>query len=76
MQALFDLTGFLSPVLLQGKVIVRKSWEGECKNLDWDESLSMELAEEIIQFFISLFELEDVKFLQSLWQRYKIVGDP
>ena len=34
------------------------------------------MTEEIIQFFISLFKLEDVEFLQSLWPRDKTVGDP
>ena len=36
------------------------------QNLDWDKSLPKEVMEEIIQFFISLFKLEDVKFPQSL----------
>ena len=75
-QALFDPNGFLSPVLVKGKVTLRTTWKGECKNLDWDESLLKEVMEEIIQFFISLFELEDVKFPWSLWPRDKTVGDP
>ena len=32
--------------------------------------------EEIIQFFISLFELEDIVFPRSLWPRNETVGDP
>ena len=76
MQALFDPTGFLLPVLVQGKVILRTSWEGERKNIDWEKSLPKEVTEEIIQFFISLFKLEDDEFPRSLWPRYKTVGDP
>ena len=76
MQTLFDLTSFLLPVLLQGKVILRKTWEAECKDLNWDKLLPRDVTEEIIQFFISLFELEDVKFPRSLWPRSKTVGDP
>ena len=34
------------------------------------------MTEEIIQFFISLFELEDIEFPQSLWLRDTTVGDP
>ena len=65
-RALLDLTNFLSPVLLQGKVILRKTLEPDSKDLDWDELLPRDITEGIIQFFISLFELEDVKFPWSL----------
>ena len=44
-QALFDPTGFLSPVLLQGKILLRMTWESECKELGWHDRLPKSVTE-------------------------------
>lgn len=75
-QALFDLTRFLLPVVPQGKVYLCKTWELDCKDLDWDKPLAKPVTEEIVQFFVPLFELEQVKFSRSLRPQDKIVSQP
>ena len=57
-QALFDPMGFLAPVLLTGRLLLRKTWEDPCDRLGWDDNLPQVLREEIVQFFINLYELE------------------
>ena len=47
-QALFDPTDFLAPVLLKGKILLRKTWEDPCNQLGWDDCLPKELVEEIM----------------------------
>ena len=54
-QALFDPTEFLAPVLLTWKVLLRKTWEDPCDKLGSDDNLPQGLREEILQFFIELY---------------------
>ena len=75
-QALFNPTGFLSPVLLWRKIILRMTWEDECKSLGWDDPLPDIVTKEILQFFINLFKLEDLEFLRNLWPEEEVIGDP
>ena len=75
-QALFDPTGFLPPVLLQGKIILRKTWEDECKALGWDNPLPDDVKRKIIAFFLDLYELENLEFPRSLWPEAEVEGDP
>ena len=65
-QSLFDPIGFLSPVLLRAKILLRRNWKGECENLKWDDPLPAGLREEMIKFFIELFELEEIQFSRNL----------
>ena len=51
-QSLLNPTGFLTPVLLKGKIILRSTWEGDCKGLDWDDPLPDKVRDNIIKFFI------------------------
>ena len=62
-QTLFDPMGFLTPVLLHGKILLRKTWENPCDKLGWDDDLPLALKEEIFQFFVDLFQLEELEFL-------------
>ena len=62
-QALFDPTGFLAPVLLRGKILLRKTWEVPNNELGWDDCLPPDLMKEMIDFFIELHELEDLEYL-------------
>ena len=75
-QSLFDPIGFLSPILLRAKILLRRTWEGECKDLQWDDPLPAGLRDEMVQFFVELFELENIEFSRSLWPREEVVGDP
>ena len=75
-QALFDPTGFLSPVLLQEKIILRKTWEEECNVLGWDDPLPEDIRKEIIVFFLDLYELETLEFPRSLWLEAEVEEGP
>ena len=41
----------------------------------WDSPLPKSVTEEIVQFFISLYELEEIEFPQSLWPQEEIEGE-
>ena len=76
-QSLFDPIGFLSPVLLVAKILLRKTWKNGCEKLGWDESLPPELVKEMIDFFIELFDLELITFSRSLLPKHEdVVGKP
>ena len=76
-QSLFDPVGFLSPILLKAKMLLRKTWEDDCSKLGWDDNLPLDLAKEIVDFFIELYELETITFPRSLWPKeQEVVGKP
>ena len=75
-QSLFDPIGFLSPVLLRAKVLLRRTWEGDCMKLKWDDPLPEDMTKEMISFFLELFDLETLDFPRSLWPREDVVGKP
>ena len=76
-QSLFDPIGLLSPVLLTAKILLRKTWEGGCEKLAWDNALPADLVQEMIVFFTQLFELENVDFSRSLLPKSgHVVGKP
>jgi len=75
-QSLFDPIGLLSPVLLKSKILLRRTWEGECAKLTWDESLPEDLVQEIVAFFIELFKLQEIVFPRSLWPKEEVMGNP
>ena len=76
-QSLFDPVGFLSPILLSAKLLLRRTWEGECQSLGWDDPLPGPLVAEIIAFFVELFELESIVFPRSLYPKeVRVTGKP
>ena len=75
-QSFFDPIGLLAPVLLKAKLLLRKSWEGDCSKLKWDDPLPEPLVKEMIDYFAELFELEDLSFSRSLWPHDEVVGKP
>ena len=76
-QSLFDPLGLLSPVLLTAKILLRKTWENGLEKLGWDDALPQCLVTEMIEFFLELFNLENVEFPRSLVpQDQDIVGKP
>ena len=74
-QSLFDPIGLLA-VLLKAKVLLRRSWEGECASLKWDGWLLDDLVKDIVEFFVELHDLELLEFSRSLWPEEEIVGKP
>ena len=57
-------------------MILRKTWEGACSALKWDDCLPEDLVKEIIEFFLELYELESLKFPRSIWPQEEAVGKP
>ena len=73
---MFDPIGLLTSVLLQGKMVLGQTWEGNCKVLGWDEPLPKEVTKEITELFIDLYKLESVEFPHSLWPMCVVQGNP
>ena len=73
---MFDPIGLLAPVLLRAKMLLRRSWEGDCLNLKWDDPLPQNLVDDMIQFFIELYDLEEIEFSRSLWPKEDVYGKP
>ncbi len=71
---IFDPIGFLVPILLTAKLLMRESW---CdKQIGWDDPLPPDLEQRWISFLQSLLLLRDVKFERSLWPKEEVVGLP
>ena len=62
----FDPLSLLTPVLLQAKILLRKSWNHENEQLGWDDPLPNSLRLEWIEFFLLLFDIEGLEFERSL----------
>ena len=71
---IFDPVGFLLPVILDAKLLMRESWSGGIKA--WDEPLSDDLASKWKAFLVSLIQLQDVEFPRSLWPEEEVDGKP
>ena len=55
---------------------MRKTWDGDCGKLGWDQALPEELVQEMIDFFLELFDLENVVFPRSLVPEGDVDGKP
>ena len=75
-QSLFDPIELLSPVLLRAKILLRRTWEGSCADIKWDDPLPDDLVKEMIAFLVELFDLEDLDFSRSLWPCEEVIGKP
>ena len=71
---IFDPVGFLCPIILKSKLLMRASWCG--KIIDWDDPIPEDLAAQWIVFLRSLMELVDLSFPRSLWPEEETVGLP
>ena len=71
---IFDPLGFIVPVLLESKLLIRESWCTE--GLSWDSPLPAEQTNRWIKFLTSLFDLESLEFLRSLWPMEEVEGLP
>lgn len=67
--SLYDPLGFVVPVILQAKILMRSMITGSPsgdKGIDWDEPLDAPMVTKWKQFFVSLYELEDLTFRRAL----------
>ena len=63
---MFNTISLLAPALLKTKVLLRRTLEGDCAKLKWDEGLLGDLVQDLVAFFVELFGLEDIVFPRSL----------
>ena len=71
---IFDPVGFLCPVLLESKILMRESWCG--KVLGWDDPVPVDQVKQWLDFLSLLLSLGGIKFSRSLWPDEEVVGLP
>ena len=71
---IFDPVGFLAPIILLSKLLMRESWCGG--DVGWDDALPEDLTNRWISFLKSLLKLNDLEFQRSLWPEEEVVGLP
>ena len=72
--AVFDPIGFLSPLILEAKLLLRESW---CvPDIGWDDPLPPEQVSRWVSLLTSLLELKSLQFPRSLWPDEEVVGSP
>lgn len=72
---IYDPLGLAAPFTIRAKILMRKLWLGESKDLSWDDPIPASLREEWAQFFVELFNMEKVKFKRCVKPR-NTVGQP
>ena len=70
---IFDPTGFVPPVTLLSKILLRESW---CGNQGWDDPLSKEQCLSWLNFLRDLLNLDQLRIPRSIWPQGEIVGLP
>ena len=58
----FDPEGLATPVTVGAKILVRKLWIGDMKQMNWDDSIPEDYRLEWKQFFKLLYKMETVRF--------------
>ena len=71
---IFDPNGFLAPIILKAKLLMRESWNGSVTG--WDDPLGEDLAAKWVSFLCSLLLLKDIEFPRSLWPSAEVIGLP
>ena len=71
---IFDPLGFLCPVTLQSKLLLRETWSD--RDVGWDDPLPPEQSSKWLEFLKSLLELNYVQVLRSLWPKGEVIGLP
>ena len=61
--SIYDPLGLLSPLVLQAKILLRRTWELQ---LAWDELLPPHMVDDWKTFFASLFDAEKIPFARCL----------
>lgn len=57
--SIYDPTGSITPFTITAKILMKRLWQ---KGLDWDDELKGEEKRKFQEFFISMFDLEDISF--------------
>ena len=70
--SIYDPMGFLSPLILYGKILLRTSWES---GVGWDDALPKELCNKWIDYFVTLYKANDLSFPRSM-KPNDAMGDP
>jgi hypothetical protein len=70
---IFDPTGFVPPVTVQSKILLRESW---CGNQGWDDPLSKEQCLSWLNFLRDLLNLDQLRIPRSIWPQGEVVGLP
>ena len=63
LNALYDPLGFLVPVTIKGKLLLRDLW---ANGLDWDTPMDLTDYMDWISFFKEMFQMNSLKFPQSI----------
>ena len=71
---IFDPAGFLCPVTLLSKLLLRESWKDQA--IGWDDPLPQDQVTNWLSFFKSLLELNKIQIPRSLWPAGEVVGMP
>lgn len=72
---IYDPLGLATPFTVRAKMLMRKLWIGESKILSWDDPIPDCLREDWLEFFVELFEMQDIKFRRCIKPR-DAIGDP
>ena len=70
----FDPSGFLTPIILQAKLLMRESWSNP--GLGWDDPLPDVLKSRWVDLLASMLRLQDLVIPRSLWPMEEVVGLP
>ena len=71
---IFDPPGFLCPVILMSRLLMRETWNE--KGLGWKDVLPADQIKKWSDFLSSLLQLKDIQFRRSLWPDEEVVGLP
>ena len=59
---IYDPLGLISPFIIRAKILMQKLWLNTNQKLGWDDPISTDLQGEWNQFFIDMFEAENICF--------------
>ena len=62
----FDPLGLATPVTVAAKILVRRLWVGEMKEKGWDDDIPDNERREWMKFFVTLYDMQKVKFGRAL----------
>ena len=70
---IFDPAGFVSPVTLESKIILREIW---CGKIGWDDPLPKDQCIRCLHFLKSLLDLHKLRIPRSIWPQGDVIGHP
>ena len=70
---IFDPVGFVVPITLESKIILREMW---CGKTGWDLPLAKEQCVRCLHFLKSLLDLHKLRIPRSIWPESDVIGRP